>query len=531
MNAKLRRRALIVLVVVLGWVAIHYATTTSRRSQTSVVTLLARNAPASAGRFRLGKLELHACDIGVASLGATLSAYCTTVSVPENPDDTAGRSIDLKVAVVPSTAATPAPDLLTLLDGGPGGAATDDYPFMNAAFADMRRERHVLLVDQRGTGGSNALSCASELDIEEAGKQEQTQVEREAIDNNRVDAARLQQQLRRCLDRLKDRADPRFYTTSVAVRDLEAVRQAAGAPLLNLVAVSYGTRVAQQYARAYPAAVRSLLLDSVVPNTLALGSEHALNLDAALKTRFARCSGDVECARRFGDPYRAMYTLRDQLRRRSQSVSMRDPVTYLAVTESAGAADLAVTARLFAYQPLTAALLPITIDEALHGNLAPLLGQRKLVTETVSERLTDGMGLSVTCAEDVDLLQPRAEDAQLLLGNSLIDYTRAACEVWPRGTRPADFHEPLRSRVPTLVLAGEIDPVTPVRYAQSVVASLDDARLLMLKGQGHSVLGAGCAPRVAGEFIRQLSPKKLQADCLDALGDIPAFLSFNGAAP
>ena len=530
MNATQRRRALLVLIVVAASVTYYYTTTASRRSPAAPLKVLGRSAP-TPDRLRLGTLELHPCDIGVAARGATLAAYCTTARVPENPDQPGGRGIDLKVAVVPSTAATPASDLLVLLDGGPGGAATEDYPLMAASFADMRRERHLLLIDQRGTGSSNPLSCAGELDIDEADQQEQTQAEREAIDNNRIDGGRLQQQLLRCLERLKNRADPRFYTTSVAIRDLEAVRQAAGAPLLDLVAVSYGTRVAQQYAHAYPSAVRSMLLDSVVPNTLALGSEHALNLDAALKTRFARCSSSAECARRFGDPYRSMYTLRDQLRRHSQSVSVRDPVTFQATEDTAGAADLAVTARLFAYQPMTAALLPLTIDEALHGNFAPLLGQRKLVTETVSERLTDGMGLSVICAEDADLLRPRPEDSQLLLGNTLVDYTLAACEVWPRGTRPADFHEPLRGKVPTLVLAGEIDPVTPLRYAQQVVATLDNARLLIFKGQGHVVLGTGCARRLAGEFVRQLAPRALQAGCLDALGDVPPFLSFSGAAP
>jgi pimeloyl-ACP methyl ester carboxylesterase len=304
-----------------------------------------------------------------------------------------------------------------------------------------------------------------------------------------------------------------------------------GAPQFDLVGVSYGTRMAQQYATAYPGAVRSVILDSVVPNELVLGSETALNLDAALKARFAVCTHTPACAQRFGDPYAAMVRLRDALRARPQTVTVRDPVTYAGEEAEARAADLAVTARLFAYSASTAALLPLTIDEALHGHYAPLLGQRRLITQSLNDQLTDGMGLSVACADDADLLQPRPEDDSLLLGQSLVQYLRVACEVWPKGSRTAGFHEPWRSDAPVLVVAGEFDPITPRRYGDAVVKHLSRGRLLVLKGQGHGVLGTGCLPRLAGEFVESLDARALDASCLDMLGDVPAFLGYSGAAP
>jgi pimeloyl-ACP methyl ester carboxylesterase len=467
--------------------------------------------------LQLGSLRLLPCEIGAASAGGTVSAYCASFPVPENRDQPQTRTIELHVAIVKSPAAAIEPDLLVFLDGGPGGAATDDYVAYAAAFADMRRGRHLLLIDQRGTGASNPLSCQGGQSRADA--------------NDPFDLDKIRTHFRDCLVRLQQRADPRFYTTTAAVRDLEAVRQALGAPLLNLIGVSYGTRVAQQYARTYPAAVRSIVLDSAVPNSLALGSENAANLDAALKSRFAACVRDAQCQRQFGDPYQSLLALRDRLRTRPQMIKSRDPQTFELVERRLDATGLMGVVRLFAYSPMTAALLPLTISEALKGNYDPLLGQEKLVIDGVSERLTDGMGLSVVCTEDADLLKPRPSDENTLLGNSLVEYQRVGCEVWPHGQRPAEFHQPFETEAPTLILAGELDPVTPVRYGAEVAERLPNARLLTLHGQGHAVMGEGCMPRLAGDFIRHLQPRRLDASCLDALGDTPVFLGFSGAAP
>lgn len=525
-----RRALLLVLVGIIAAIGLHQLR--APRAPQPVSTPPGVTAETAGGDvLQLGGLRLKGCEIGTVAMVGTVHAYCGEFSVPEDWSAPRGRQISLRLAVVKSRAAKPEKDLLVFLDGGPGGAAVDDYPGVAAAFAEMRGRRHLLLVDQRGTGGSNALRCRGEAETAAEERQRREAAQRQAIDRGGIDVAGLQADLRTCLQALGARADPAQYTTGNAVRDLEAVRQALGAPPVDLVGISYGTRVAQQYAAAYPQAVRSVLLDSPVPNELVLGSENALNLDAALKARFEVCRQTPACAARFPDPYAAMYRLRDQLRARPQPVTLRDPVSYARLDTQASVADLAVTARLFAYVPSMAALLPLTIDEALAGHYAPLLGQRKLVTAAVSEQLTDGMGLSVSCADDADLLQPRPQDASLLLGESLVQTLRAACEVWPRGQRGADFHQPWRGTVPTLVLAGQFDPVTPPRYGEAIVRNLPNGRLLVLRGQSHGVLGSGCMPRLAGTFIDTLAVKGLQADCLDALGDTPAFLGYNGSAP
>jgi pimeloyl-ACP methyl ester carboxylesterase len=348
---------------------------------------------------------------------------------------------------------------------------------------------------------------------------------------NEVDLAKVRELTQACLADVAKDADPAQYTTSAAVRDLEAVRQALGAPEFDLVGVSYGTRVAQQYLKRHPEGVRSLVLDSAVPNPLVLGSEFAINLDAALEAQFAQCKRTAECAKTFGDPYASLYRLRDALDVKPVDVELRHPRTYEPDKKSLNAFTLATLVRLFAYSAETSALLPLTIDRALKGDYAPLVEQADLLTDDLSDLSGNGMQLSVICAEDADRLADRPEDARLILGDALIRVIRAQCEIWPRGTRPPDFHEPLKSDKPVLVLEGEHDPVTPPRYGEAIVKNLPNGRLLVAKGQGHSVMGRGCFPRLVGRFVETLDAKGLDAGCVAQFGPTPAFIDYNGAAP
>ena len=476
------------------------------------------DAPSTPQTWRLGTLTLTACELGRPHSGLSTAAWCAPFEVLENRDDPRSRKIKLRLAVIRSEAQLPAKDMLVLLAGGPGQAATESWPAVAPALEPLLAHRHVLLLDQRGTGGSNPLSCKSP--------------EAAAVDETvGFDPDRLRAETARCLQQVRPRADPRYYTTTVAVEDLEQARQALGAPALDLVGISYGTRVAQQYAARHPDAVRSLLLDGVVPNTLVLGEDFAQNLDAALKAQFARCTAQAACKERFGDPYQTLFQLRDALRANPHKVSFRDPQSYQSVQRILSEDSLASVVRMFAYAPATAALLPLSIDAAAHGDVGPLLGQAKLLSGDLVDSMDGGMQSSVICSEDADLLTPRPQDAHTILGTRMIEALQAVCSVWPHGTRPADFHQPLRSAKPTLLLSGQYDPVTPPRYGEAVLQGLTHARHLVLVGQGHNVMGAGCMPRLIKHFIENLDPQTLDISCLDRLQPTPPFIDFNGATP
>lgn len=473
--------------------------------------LLLACAPVSART--LGGIEFTDCELSRPGTGATTRAECATLEVPEDPDAPQGRRISLRLALLPSRAAEPLPDPVVMLAGGPGQAATEAFGAMAGELSRLRERRHVLLMDQRGTGGSNRLAC-------------------EFPDDLTAEAATPERQVamaRDCLQALD--ADAAMYTTSVAVRDLEALRIAVGAPAFNVYGGSYGTRVAQEYARQFPASVRTLVLDGVVPPALALGSEHAVNLEAALQSILGACAAQPACAEAFGDPYARLRELRDAARAAPRSVPLRDPLTNTPRELRLDGDTVAVVARLFAYAPESAALLPLLVDEAAKGRPEPLLAQAALVVDSLVGQINHGMQLSVACAEDLPGLQPRPQDADLMLGTAMIEVLRNQCSVWPAGPVSPDFREPLRSEIPTLLLSGELDPVTPPRYAKQVLEGLSNARHLVGKGQGHILLNRGCTMRLVGEFIGSRDPKALDAACLDSLGAAPFFTTFNGAEP
>ena len=478
---------------------------------------LAAPIATDAKAFTLGRLHFSACQLPQKRSGATISAFCAPFSVPENRADPNGRKIDLRLALIKSDAPAADRDIVVYLAGGPGQSAIDTWPQMAAALAPLRKHRHILLLDQRGTGGSNALTCKDE--------------DESSASRSRLDPDKVREHARECLRAVEKRADPRYYTTTVAAEDLEAVRQALGAPPFDLIGVSYGTRLAQQYLMRHPEAVRSLVLDSVVPNELVLGEDFAQNLEAALKAQFSRCTRTPACAKAFGDPYASLIELRDRLRAQPKTWDYRDPVTFAPAHLRLDDGRLASLVRLFAYTPETAALLPLSISEGLKGDLSPLAGQEKLLTDDLADLSGNAMQLSVVCSEDADLLKPRPQDADTVLGTRLIDLLEAACQIWPHGTRPPDFHAGLKTSVPTLILEGELDPVTPPRYGKQVLEGLSDGRLLVARGQGHNVIGRGCIPKLVGDFVDKLAPKSLDAKCIDELGPTPAFLDFNGASP
>jgi pimeloyl-ACP methyl ester carboxylesterase len=514
------RMGVVVAIAVAIYTANHVAHQGGRENvPTATPAAAVKVAPAPPQTWQLGTLTLSACELGQPNSGLSTAAWCADFPVPENRADPRSRIITLKLAVLRSRAQVSSADMLVFLAGGPGQAATDSASTVASVLQPLLAHRNVLLLDQRGTGGSNALVCKATDEPAAPG------------DADTFDANTLRAAAAACLKKVQTHADPRYYTTTVAAQDLEDVRKALGSPSFDLLGVSYGTRMAQQYLMRYPDAVRSVVLDSVAPNTLALGEDFARNLDDALKAQFARCTAQPACTRQFGDPDQTLYQLRDALRANPHQVSFRDPETYQTVKQVLNEDALVSVVRMFAYTPATAALLPLSIDAAAHGDVGPLLGQAKILSGDLADLMGSGMQYSVICSEDADLLTPRPQDADTILGTHMIDALKAVCSVWPHGTRPADFHQPLQTSTPVLLLAGQYDPVTPPRYADAVAKGLGNARVLVLKGQGHSEMATGCTPQLIAHFVEKLDPKTLDAHCLDQLQPTPIFIDFNGSTP
>ncbi|MFC3716162.1 alpha/beta hydrolase [Luteimonas soli] len=476
------------------------------------------DAPPAKPRM-LGDIAFRPCTLPSQMGAPGVEAQCGSLSVAENPALPQGRRIELNIAWIPADEdGDLQPDPVFMLAGGPGQSATASYPAVAPAFKDALKQRGVVLVDQRGTGKSNPLQCKELAEAEMSGDEAQMQ---------QVMLAAVE----RCRDELSQRADLRFYTTTDAVRDLDAVRDAIGADTINLLGISYGTRVAQQYARAYPQHTRTLVLDSVAPNDIYLGNDFARNLESALDLQFARCGKIPACANALGDPGAQLDALMARLEADPPLVTYRDASTGQSKQERLLPAHIAGLARMYAYSPMVSSILPLLIHEGAQGRFDGLMALSKMLGSQLSDQMAYGMQLSVICSEDADGLEddPGMDDS--LLGNSLVAGLVAQCDAWPKGKRPDDFHKPLASDVPALLLSGELDPVTPPAYAERVVKTLPNGRSLVLRGQGHNVIGAGCMPKLFAQFLETADAKGLDVACLDKLAYTPPFTTFNGWGP
>lgn len=449
----------------------------------------------------------------------SVEAQCTRITVPENPAQPRGRQIQLFVARIPALSRKAAPEPLFILAGGPGLAATTFYTSLAPAFARTRRQHDLILVDQRGTGGSQPLNCQFE--------------EQQLWDAGEAETARV---MRACRSQLEKDHDLAQYTTSVAVRDLEAVRLALGYGRIALYGSSYGTRVAQHYARRYPDHTLALALDGVVPPARVLGPSTPLDAQHALERIFTRCREDAACAQRFGDPLQDYQQLRARLAREAVPLLLPDPRNGQPRSLLFADSVLAGALRLATYSSEQAALLPLALHLANRQQLAPLASQFLLSASGYESVLAFGMHNSVVCAEDVPFFPEQAQAGvdDTFLGSAQLDALRALCADWPRGPMDGDLHEPLQSSVPALLLSGTADPVTPATFGDEAALGFHYALHLKLRDQGHGQLAQPCIDGILASFIdlaRGSDRPAPDTRCVDRIRPAPFFLSMSGPGP
>ncbi len=463
------------------------------------------------------ELELEDCRIHDTAGSSSIQAECGYFAVPENPDEPQGKTISLFVARIPTLNKQRSEQALTLLAGGPGQAASEAFVAYSNVLQRIRSSHDILLVDQRGTGKSNRLACDSSPE--------------EALPE--WDEEKATELLTRCLDDLP--GDPRFYTTSVAVQDLDAVREALGYEQMVVYGVSYGTRVAQHYLRRFPEHTQSVILDGVVPADMALGPRIALDAQHALDAIFERCKANAECNSAFPDLAAAFERLKATLRSSPIELQLVDPNTGITAPATLSYGGMAAAVRLLSYRPESAALLPLLISQADKGNYGPLTAQGMMVMEAMEEAIAYGMHNAVVCAEDAPFFIRDEIDSNALdktyLGKEQMTALETICKVWPRGLADPDIKEPLVSDKPVLLLSGEADPITPPEFAERVAAHLGNARHLVGTGQGHGMLGVGCIPRLVTDFVKDSSLESLDGECVNRLGPSPFFIDFNGPTP
>jgi pimeloyl-ACP methyl ester carboxylesterase len=460
-------------------------------------------------------LSEERCRLATDQLPAAF-ARCGVFTVPEDPAAPDGATVELFVARVAALTSNPKPDPLLLIAGGPGQSTVDFYLQLRGAFEPVRRERDLILVDQRGTGRSSAgFSCSVPTDL--------------SLDT--ASPEQLQSFIERCVAELEH--DPKLYTTTVAVADLERVRVALDIEQWNVYGISYGTRVAQHYLRRFPERARAVVLDGVVPPDLALGPDVAREAQRALDRIFARCEADDGCATRFADLPAEFGTLLARLEGSPVAAPAQSSESQTRTEAAFGAQELRAVVRFMSYNGATVALLPVLLHEAYGGNYEPLVRQAGTLLRDLPESLSFAMSNSVLCTEDVPFAPPDSRDAlgDTYLGTTIVDSLNLICSRWPAGAIDADFKTPVASERPVLLMSGSNDPITPPEYADRVAATLPNSVHLVGQGQGHGLMAVGCTPRLVARFLDDPAPGSLGTECLAAEKPTPFFLTLLGPAP
>lgn len=462
-------------------------------------------------------LPLETCWLSQEGLSVQVQAQCGTLEVPEDPAVPSGRQISLRVAVIPAQSRTPSEDPLFLLAGGPGQAASEAFLPLISALNRANFKRDLVMVDQRGSGASAPLKC----DIPEN--------DQDGLRGEMPDLADYQQWAADCRANLN--ADPQFYTSMEAIHDLEAVRQALGYDQINLLGVSYGTRTAQLYQQNYPQNVRTMILDGVVPANWPIGSKMVEDAQRALDINFDRCKQQEGCQQAFPDIKTEFETLLSQLDSESRQVSLPHPLTGENVSVSLTAEGVSSTIRLMSYNHLTAALVPLVIHQAqTEGNWQPLAAQYLIITESLGRSIHDGLYYAVMCSEDIPFFNTQpAEDAGYL--RSTLQYTQALCQEWGLPADPVATSLPPASNVPTLLISGEADPVTPPANGDAAAVYLPNSLHLVMPEMGHNNFAEGCLPLVIRDFLQSGAVQGLDTACISQIKAAPFFVHPSGPRP
>lgn len=440
--------------------------------------------------------------------GLMKAAKCLDLDVPMNWDDPEGQQINLHVAIVPARGGFAEDDPLIVLAGGPGQAATDFGALSNTRLAKINQRRDIIFMDQRGTGQSHSLACtfADEL-------------------YGDLEANLVTKMMQECLAEHDD-VDVRYFTSFDAVKDIDFLRKTLGIEQLNIWGGSYGTRLGLLYMKLHPDHVRSAILDGVTAPNSRLFNLFGQGTQASFDKLVAACAADGPCQEAFPNLKARFYALLDKYRNSPQKMPFKLPMTGEMVDGLVNDKFLSAIVANALYFPTRSSLLPYAITQAEVGNFAPLFALSLEGTMTTGRGIAQGLMASVFCAEDLprhSFEETARENAGSFQENKFYQYWAAACEGWP--TRPVTegYEDPITVDIPTLILSGALDPVTPPMSADFAVKHLPNVLHLIANNSGHGVSGFGCAPLIMGDFIKTASHEGLDGTCLNT-PNRPAFI-------
>jgi pimeloyl-ACP methyl ester carboxylesterase len=444
-------------------------------------------------------IHLQPCEVQVQGGGK-----CGIYDVFENRTTKTGRKLSLNILVIPAISATPAPDPVFWLEGGPGGGATQAAgPVSQNYLRGLRNDHDLVFVDQRGTGKSSPLKC-------------------DDIGETPANLAHYFGKLfpldliRACREKLDKVADLKLYTTPIAMDDLEEVRNALGYKQINLAAASYGTLAAQVYIRKYPGRVRSAFLVGVVTPGFKLPLPFASAAQNALDLLFQDCAVASDCHTAFPNLKDEFYAVLARFDRGPLEVTIVDPATKRERPITLERENYVEHIRALLYSTTSARFVPLVVHQAFLNDFVPF-GVMAIRVNLGGPSTSRGLYFSTTCAESIPFITGKEivdSTRGTFLGDRRVRAHIAACGEWPRGAVSKNFTDPVKAQTPVLMFSGEADGSTPPWIAADAVKLWPRGGQIIARHTGHQIDGP-CTWDLMSSFFRSGSVGQIDSSCIE----------------
>jgi pimeloyl-ACP methyl ester carboxylesterase len=453
------------------------------------------------------RLTLESCHLE----GIKQRVQCGKLIAPENYAKADGEQISINFAVLPAIDKSQNKAPLMFLAGGPGQAAVSIAGGLYRAFNEVRKTRDLILVDQRGTGESHPLACddAIEQDVYSSVPEDFTAKEVEE-----------------CLAQLK--GDLSQYNSENAIRDFDAVRDALGHEKIAIYGGSYGTRAGLVYMRMFPDSLSSVILDSVGPIEVPIGlfgKSSARSFSMLLEN----CQKEENCQKSYPNLAEEFQQILKSLEQENVALTIPHPrlgtSTELVISKN----KFLSTIFMQLYSTEGRSLVPLIIHQASLGNYAPFAGLTAAGEGGMG--MTVGLTFNIVCNEDIPKVTAEmfAEDADNSFNGNMSHIAwQTACPLWPQYRLSDDFYQPVTADIPTLIISGDLDPVTPPSNAEYSDASLPNSKHIVMKNSAHTPGVSGCAINVINEFLDKKDPNGLDETCFDEIPDESFMTGLNG---
>jgi pimeloyl-ACP methyl ester carboxylesterase len=450
---------------------------------------------------------------------------CGYLTVPENRSNPGGKTIQVAVATQKARSASPKPDPILYLSGGPGGSGLVEA--IRFGKSGWNADRDVIFLDQRGT-----LKAKPFLSCPEANEFEAASVSRSLLDpaTGEQSAAAA----KACRDRLVGEGwDLAAFDSAENAADIADLRVALGIDEWNLVGISYGTDLALQTYRDHPEGIRTLTLDSMAPPQAVLFDDFFWgSARSGYDAVFSACAGQPACAAAYPNVRQEFFDLVDRLTTAPRTVTTTEPATGRDIDVVLDGFKLANMFVVGTLNPAVTVTLPRIVHDLATGDgklaAAALLNSRLPVGFS-----GDGLAYGAFCREQAARTNP--EQAAAAGRRAVPEFPAAVTALTPQVPRvfgdcrewnvpPADARaaEPATGDVPVLVLSGSFDAVTAPRFAKDIVSGLPRTTVVEFPGSGQTVLSffPECAVSTMRSF--QENPSAPDSSCVATL-QIPPF--------